>query len=565
MSMRQLILGAMPPGANPEKYLASGPWCFSGQEDKFPHWETRFEFAPEPLLHPQTRLRAARSAQALAVKMIPAIARLLHANDLPKAYWQVLLAPWIVDMASQIVDRSLRAKAMVEQWGTLPLEVTLASACEFQFADEHDFTLRGSLGILFNHWLFSKLLLDSWPSAWTKKELPLASLAAPAQPKATLKSRCLNLARHLLLRLPFPKIKGLDLRQAIKFSLALARHCRQPDHSLDLEQAFNYEEDLAWAPLPENTLELFSAAIPQSLRKLRHGRLSRQTAKPGLRLASIAAHEDAAYRQRLAIWKAAGNRLAYCQHGANYGQVKMPCAAEVVEYSQDVFFTWGWSAQGDAKGNFMPMPSPLLSRHANAWHGSPKATLLFVGTEMSAFGHRLDSHPTPLQFVSYRQAKARFFSALPSEIRKSSFYRPYFPLPSCLADADWLLPQFPEIELCQGALLPQLLDCSLLVVDHHGTTILEGMAYNTPMLCYWDRRAWPLAPEFEQLVNMLETCGIFHSSPEKAAAKAGEIWPDAQVWWNTPEIQAARLEFCSKQALFNENMEQKWLEALRKL
>lgn len=565
-SPRFLVLGTMPGDGSPDTHLAAGPWCFCGQEKVFPGWEHCFTFAREPLADPAMAEVAARAAQALAVRMIPAIASVLtpEAENFPDVYWDVLLAPWAMDVASQIVERCLRAKSMREQWGALKLEVPILPACTFNFADEHDFTLRGSMGVLFNHWLFSRLLLEDWPDAWHKHELPETRLENK-KPEGGLNRRVRNRLRQISLNLPFPKMKGMTLGQAIKFSIALTKTCSGPDRSLDLTDAFANEKELAKVPLPRNPLEIFTAALPRSLLQLRHPAITKKNGPPRLRVASIVAHEDAAYRQKLAIWRARGNRLAYCQHGGNYGQVKTPCTAEVVEYSQDAFFTWGWKTQGNARGSFVPLPALQLCRHAKAWHGQESEPLIFVGTEMSAYGHRLDSHPTPMQFVAYRQAKADFFAALPQEIRKQALYRPYFTLPGVLEDAEWLLPRFPEVKLCVGDLPRQLLSCRLLVVDHHGTTMLEAMAADVPMLLYWDRKSWPLTPECDVLVNMLETAGIWHSSPAKAAAKAAEIWHNPARWWQSAEIRMSRHIFCDHQALVKKDAESRWLKVLKNL
>lgn len=564
---KYLILGSMPPGARPDNYLAAGPWCFCGLEKAFPDWEKRFTFAPEPLAEAPKQPIAVKTAQALAVGKIPDIAALLHPEPeiLPNVYWQTLLAPWAIDVASQIVDRTLMAQAMREQWGGLALEVEILPRCDFSFLDEHDFTLRGSLGILFNHWLLSKLLLAHWPEKWKKIELPKTALPALAMPPKNFQENLKDKARQFALKLPFPKLKGMSLKEALQFSLALLKPCQGADHSLDLAKAFGCDKQNDLIRLPQNVLEIFQQALPESLRRLKHGPIAARSKKSRLRVANVIAYEDAAYRQGLAYWRAAGNRLAYCQHGSNYGQVKRPCAVEMVEYSQDIYFTWGWKRQGQAKGNFAPMPSLQLGRIANSWQKNNNGKLILIGTEMPAYGHRLDSHPTPLQYVKYRRDKAIFLEELGGEIRKNTQYRPYFPLPGTLADADWLLPRFPDIEQCKGDLASQIVNCKLLVVDHHGTTALEAMAANIPLILYWDEGAWPLAPEFAGLVKMLEKAGIWHASPDKAAAKIREIWHNIDAWRDSGEIREARKFFCESQALVNKNARQIWLNALKRL
>ncbi|MDO5483690.1 MAG: hypothetical protein Q4F27_02155, partial [Desulfovibrionaceae bacterium] len=137
-----LILGQMPRTATPAGHWAAGPWCFAGQEDLFPAWEDAFTFAPEPLRNDAALAEsAARQAQALCVDSLPALAARLcpHAADLPAAYWEVLLTPWAIVMAQQIVERRLRVKAMKAAWGHLPLRVPLLPPdCRFDFGSEQD-------------------------------------------------------------------------------------------------------------------------------------------------------------------------------------------------------------------------------------------------------------------------------------------------------------------------------------------------------------------------------------------------------------------------------------------
>lgn len=579
-AFRELVLGAMPRGADPARLLAVGPSCFAGREEFFPDWETAFTFAPEPLADHAIAREAATAAQALAADTIPRLALWLspHAGELPPAYWQTLLAPWAVDVARQVIERHLRVRAMREAWGGLELHVGLLPADrDFHFQDEHDFTLRGALGTDFNHWLFSRLLEADWPSAWKRR--PSEAFAdteqssekkAPQSPdEPPLRQWLRRTARALLLGLPFPRLKGMTLGQALRFSLALLHPCHGPDHSLDLAAAFGSESGAPTPripPLPLDPLPLFQAACPASLRTLRHPAALSRTSRPRLRVATILAYEDAAYRGRLARWRGRGHRLAFAQHGGNYGMEAVACETAFVEYSQDVFFTWGWTRHGEARGNFVPLPSPQLARLENAWHGADGKNLLFVGTEMAAFAYRLDSHPTPLQLVEYREDKEWFFEALGRELQARSLYRPYFPLPGCLADAAWLLPRVPRLKLCTGPLMPQLLACRLLVLDHHGTSLLEAMAANVPVVLYWNRAHWPLTPEGEALLDDLAAAGIWFPTAEEAATQARRVWPAAADWWQSPGIQAARRRFCEAQARLSHGKEVPlWTQTLKAL
>ena len=562
-----LILGAMPLNADPKNTIASGPWCFAGQENLFPGWEKKFHFAPEPFAKNADLEEAVLAAQALCLKGIDPVSHLLspYPERLPDLYWQILLMPWLINICSQIVERNIRCVEMVKKYGHLNLSVpVMGLRHEFKFKDEQDFTLRGNLGIDFNFWLFSRILEPIWPPAWKKIVVEDSGFSGEVSNINNGNEPLIKkFFRKFNLSLPFPKLKGMSLLQACKFSRALLHPCRQKDHSLNLKKFFSLIDGIK-SDLSIDPLLIFKAALPESIKNLTHPASIKKIHKPHLRIASVNLYENANYRQNMAIWRASGNRLGFVQHGGNYGQIAVSCDRQLTEYSQDIFFTWGWKKQGNAKGNFVPLPYPQLQKIQNKW-GNKNKKIIFTGTEMPVFGYRLESRPTPLQTVQYREDKAIFFSTLHSDLREITYYRPYFDLPGTLVDAPWILARFPSLKLCSGNLLEQIMECNLLILDHHGTTMLEAFVANIPTILYWQKEAWPLCPEAASLLVMLETAGIWHSSPEEAALKVNSIWPNTAEWWNSPPIQQARLQFCSQQANFIQGDENPlWISILKK-
>ena len=254
--------------------------------------------------------------------------------------------------------------------------------------------------------------------------------------------------------------------------------------------------------------------------------------------------------------------------------MKRICAMEFVEYTQHAFATWGWTeyegsmGRKAGKGNFIPLPYPQLNRLRDAWHGQESQTLIAVGTEMPTVAYQLDSHPTPSQFIQYRDDKQWFFEALGPAIREKTLYRPYFPVPGTLQDAQWLLPRFPHVHLCSGPLEPQILSCRLLVLDHHGTTLLEAMAANIPTVCYWNPEFWPVTGEFADILSRMKPLGMWNSSAEEAAIKVRAVWDDPSGWGASREVQNVRDEFLRHFALLPRNTaagDRAWKDALSQL
>ena len=168
--------------------------------------------------------------------------------------------------------------------------------------------------------------------------------------------------------------------------------------------------------------------------------------------------------------------------------------------------------------------------------------------------------------MDYRRDKLRFFESLEKSIRGSSLYRPYFPLPGSLRDADWLLERMPQVRLATGPLQPQMLACRLLVVDHNCTTTLEALVANVPTILFWRRDVWPVTPQSDALLDVLVRAGILYATPEEAAAKVAEVWEDPRAWWSRTSVQDARRAFCALQALTLKGDENHyWISTLKSL
>lgn len=551
-----LVLGRMPHKADPAVFRAAGPWCFSEQEEFFPDWDKKFTFAPEPLVEIALQERACQEVKALCADILPRIAERMcpHARSLPAAYWETLLTPWVMNVSKQVVERWWRVKAMVRAWGQEPLHVPLLPRnCSFTFAGGPDFVLHGALGHTYNHWLFSRLLEEVFPEAWSMEYLPALQKTYGEQEKLSGKEQVREVLRKLMLRLPCPRLKGMSIAQTLRFSLALLHRSHGPDRSRPQAEYGSAATGIA-ADFPDSLVNklvpLFMASLPQLLANHKHpARLMKDPLGPRLRVASVLAYEDADYRQSLARWRGRGNRLMYVQHGSDYGQVRCVSDVEMVEYSQHAFGTWGWKEHQGSAGNFIPLPYPQLDGLEGRWQGQKGENLLFVGTEMPAFPYRLDAHPSPLQIVEYRKDKGRFFEALGRDVQARSLYRPYFPVPGSLRDADWVLERFPLVRMATGMLSNHLYACRLLVLDHNGTTLLESLVANIPMVLFWRREAWALTSDATALLDMLAGAGIWHETPQKAAAKAAEVWSDPLAWWMSDNVQQARKAYCAQQAL----------------
>ena len=88
----------------------------------------------------------------------------------------------------------------------------------------------------------------------------------------------------------------------------------------------------------------------------------------------------------------------------------------------------------------------------------------------------------------------------------------------------------------------------IFVYTYNSTGYLESLSWNIPTLIFWNLDSSPLRDDAMPYYNRLKEAGIFHQTPQSAAAKVAEIWDDVPTWWNQQEIQEAREFFCYRYA-----------------
>ena len=568
---RVLVLGAGKPDMRPETHVLAGPWCLAGLPALMPP-QQRFALPPDLLDAPEALDTAAAQARNLVARLAPRMGARCNAERglrLPESFWDFFLAPWLCRAVETLVDRLYRVESLFRCFRDEELRVSLLpAAATTRFADSNAFMRRGVLDPDWNHWLLSRLLERRLPEAWQAVQAeqaagPGQSATMETSPK-NVKALLREVLRKAAFRLPFPPVKGFSARQSLGLSLALALNRNTRDNTIPLREMTEDAPELPLGFSLEHAEELLLAMLPESVARAQLPATARK-ALIRARVASVAACEDDAYRLRLALARAGGCRMAFIQHGGDYGYVRSSVAFSLTEYSQHAFFSWGWTRHGDLPGNVVPLPHSQLARLRGA-HRETAPTLIFVGTEMLLFPYTLKSSLRPDRLFAYREDKAAFLGDLPPDLRKRTLYRPYFDVPGSLSDAPWLLERFPDVRRCTGALEPHLLGCRLLVLDHLGTTLAQALSAGIPTLLFWNPATCRYTPEAEKLLDELRRAGIVHDTPQSAAAQAARIWDNPRAWWRAEPLASARAAWSRLYALTVPGDETPlWRKALRNL
>jgi putative transferase (TIGR04331 family) len=398
----------------------------------------------------------------------------------------------------------------------------------------------------FTFWVHSLMLRDMAPDAWTLEPVERETstshvMAKPSSKPSGFENR--SSLSAFVGRLGFDHVHGTKYIRAF-FSLMINLLPRRPSSGKVYLPDASIEHEFP-TPFLSHLNEFLEATLPSDFGENLPAFLKKaETEKfyPGRLTITHTGSIDTCTQLVNVLAIENGERLVGFQHGGWYGTARVESWSSESEYVYHAFITWGWTEQADFYGDMVPLPSPMLSDIANSHH-TTNNQLIFVGTRMSLRHGRLDMLPSPVRFLTYRKIKRDFISALGMAPRNALVYRPYNRATPILQDGAYVKRYFPQLPILKGSLHDAFLKCTLVVLDHPGTTLNLVMAANVPTVCYWDPNDWPLCSQAKVQFDRLRQAGILFDTPQAAATHINNIWSDVGAWWARPGIRAARQEW----------------------
>ncbi|MBX9635628.1 MAG: hypothetical protein K2X44_11660, partial [Magnetospirillum sp.] len=393
MTLKRLLLCKVGTDFDPARHVAAGPWCFSGAEDVFPEWD-RQDFA-EAFSNSAEWADNIGLTQRLAEQLVAVWAERLNARH-GRAYgirfWRVMTLNWLVNAVQSLWFRWRHASALIVRQAGQPLEIALwlGDDTDWHAADFIAF-YRAMLRPRMEYWMTSLVWDALAPASWPRLSLPptesdrAVAAAAPPAAQETFSGR---VARTLFGRLPFNSIPGIKAAK-LPLSLLILALPRRPSADRYDDTCGDHAILDHFPPAFLAVLDHFlSETLPRSLGADFHGIESRATGlryAPGRLLLDTVAAPDDAVRIIGAMAHEKGERVVTSQHGSDYGDRLAVSDAPVLEYPYHGFISWGWKAQANYRGNFVPLPAPVLSRTANR-HREASADMILVGSHISVRG-----------------------------------------------------------------------------------------------------------------------------------------------------------------------------------
>jgi putative transferase (TIGR04331 family) len=266
------------------------------------------------------------------------------------------------------------------------------------------------------------------------------------------------------------------------------------------------------------------------------------------------------------VWAAesveAGAKLLIAQHGGHYGLGRFNQGEDHEIAISDRYYTWGW--QSPALGDRIKAlpPGKLVGPKVRRLRPRADGPILLILISFPRYSNRLYSAPLGPQGQRYISDQLAFLNSLTADVQKQVRIR-LDPNPA----ADGWETERRLVDAGFGGrieprclLYSRLRECRCCVCTHNGTVFLETLCANYPTVVYWNPAHWELRSEVGPYFDDLRRAGIFHATPEQAAAQIVAHHRDVASWWRSPVVQSARARFCDRFA----NPTRDWIGSWRR-
>ncbi len=253
------------------------------------------------------------------------------------------------------------------------------------------------------------------------------------------------------------------------------------------------------------------------------------------------------------------------QHGAGY-TTSTSYIYNISEFIVDYVFCWGTTFPANKfRCKFLFAPSAMLSKLENR-HKQKQENLIFVGTDLNPLFNGI-LYPNPSGCSNYLLLKCKFFISIDKKIYYKSLYKPY---PSSVFkgfdEKKFISEIFNDLPILPSDydLEKKIKTCKLVVMDHlDGTTFYKAMVCNTPIIIYDGHAGWAkFFDEAKKIFDQFKEVNILHDQVDSCVYFINNNWDGIEKWWNSIEVQSARINFLNKYAKTSKNYYWEWIKII---
>ncbi|MBF0405777.1 MAG: transferase [Candidatus Riflebacteria bacterium] len=486
----------------------------------------------------------------------------LHGVDNSSRYWRILIGPWLGFFTQMLFDRwemINSAQTKVDILGVRILDTPLNQTVPLDMTDFNKLYLDD----FWNEAIFAQIL-RAYPNihidivrVHISENLTKKHSFIPASEPQSWKRIFMRTLNLFLQKLYFDnEAFFITTYLPLKSSLMLQWKFGQIPkiwHTFPSSRTSLDESTRNWSfkVLPKNSFEtILYKMIPKHIPILYlegYSNLQKQVAelpwpkKPKLIFTSNLYCSDDVFKAWSASKVEKGSTFVIGQHGGGHGIHKWGFLEDHQMAISDSWLSWGWDSPNNSK--IIPFGNVKIVNHFQEYDSKGKA--LLIQMSLPRYSYHMYSIPTSSQWLAYFEDQYKFITELPEEIRKQLVVRTYSQDYGRCQKQLWL-ERFPDIQIDDGIIpINYLIKKSRIYIStYNSSTFLESLGMNIPTIIFWNPSHWELSDNAIPFFNHLKEVGIFHETPQSAAAKLSEIWNNVDNWWFQKKIQDVRQYFC---------------------
>ena len=494
---------------------------------------------------------SSRRHYELLLPMLSKILNELHHTSFPTIYWEIVLGPWLSAGITILTERFRNVIGLIQKYPEA--KVGLLDQHDYICPETtHEFVIKSTTDD-FNFQIYSLILRLIHPDVSTALAMRFAarqkSVSIPPVLWKAKVRRFLNWFSRLGLRNAIGLHQSSFTRADILHLMLASRLAIWPAVSLPFESSGETRNDqtrsniatkLAYTEELEGKIlcDLIAGLIPTCYIE-GYPNLVRQSLHqfPNLPSAYLTANSlfyDELFKEWAARGVLNGSALLAIQHGGNYGlEKRLDGLAHEIQVARK-FYSWGWSFTGSSK--IIPMPAINLSKlEKSISKRESTGKIIYATTTRPRYPIDFLKLSQPETYQKYLTWQLRFLSACGEPIRADMSIRLH-PSSYDWAVRERLIEHFNQLDFDMTKKFEgSLRKCSLIICDYLSTTVAQALAFNVPLLLFWDPEMLSLEDAAQSSIQELRDVGILHDTPESAAKKLRAISRRSREWWEEAE------------------------------
>lgn len=509
----------------------------------------------------------------------------IHGENHTTRYWRIIIGPWLYFFIAILYDR-YQSILSAELSGKVTNTYIAKCKPDTWIPKDFDEFRKYFIADDYNHYLYSRIIETTSRLPYETKDSQKEQVFF-AECKINLKESLPSLKSILkriikkswkivpdsLNRIVFVS-SYFSTIELMKLQLALRQVPYHPPY-IDLPHAIVDIKKRKEIKIDLNSSEsefgcLLAGLIPEqiptcyieSYSLMKEKALKVFPSKPKMIFTANASYVHEGFKLWAASHAESGAKFLGTQHGGFYG-IGLWTANEDHEYEiYDKYYSWGW--EDASREKIKPLPATKLIRTKKI-RQDKDGRILMGHMGMSRYAYSLLNMPIASTGYSiYLRGTFKFIEHLSEKAQELLLVRLFHDEDYGLCLKEQFVCECPSIECYRGpkSMLDQLKESRLFVGTYNATTYLESFAANYPTVLYWNPNQWEIRASAQPYIDMLSSAGILHYTPESAAEMVNDIYEDPLSWWNKPEIQEAKDQFCYRFARTSKHWLKEWKEEL---